>query len=135
MLSNRHTHTQTTVTLAAHARRGLTKTKMFITFCIRKITPQVKAKEKFRKATKVHVYPNVSACLRELTEVVTSQLDTVIIEESSVIALSLSYNPWRLYRAKHLPLQNGIYGDAELYSAQTTYHSMKVLTFAKNKNI
>ena len=33
--------------------------------------------------------PNVIACLRELTEVVTPQLDAVIIEESSGIALSL----------------------------------------------
>ena len=33
--------------------------------------------------------PNVLACLRELTEVVTPQLDTVITEESSAIALSL----------------------------------------------
>ena len=41
----------------------------------------------------------------------TPQLDTVIIEVSSVKALSLRGNPWRLYWAKYLPSQNGTDGD------------------------
>ena len=65
----------------------------------------------------------------------TTQLDTVIIEESLVKVLSLRGNPWRLYRAKHLPSRNGTYGDTGFYSAQTTYLSMKVLTFTKNETI
>ena len=60
----------------------------------------------------------------------TPQLDTAIVEESSVKALT-----WEVihgkYRAKYLPLQKGIYGDTEFYSAQTIYLSMKVLIFAK----
>ena len=51
----------------------------------------------------------------------TPQLDTVIIEESSVKALSLRGNPWRLYHAKHLPPRNGTHGDTGFYSDQTTY--------------
>ena len=51
----------------------------------------------------------------------TPHLDTVIIEVSSVKALSLRGNPWRLYKAKHLPSQNGTYGDTRFYSGQTSY--------------
>ena len=38
-----------------------------------------------------------------------------------------------VYRAKHLPSQNGTYGDTGFYSTQTTYLSMKVLTFAEDE--
>ena len=55
----------------------------------------------------------------------TPQLDTVIIKESSVKALSSRGNPWRLYRAKHLLSRNGASDDTEFYSAY--------LTFAKNE--
>ena len=34
--------------------------------------------------------------------------------------------------AKHFPSRNGTYGDTGLYSGQTSYLSMKVLTFAKD---
>ena len=37
--------------------------------------------------------------------------------------------------AKHFLSQNGTYGDRGLYSAQTGYLSMKVLTFAKDDKI
>ena len=40
-----------------------------------------------------------------------------------------------LYRAKHLPSQNGTYGDTGFYSGQSSYLDMKVLTFAKNENM
>ena len=60
-------------------------------------------------------------------------LDTVVIEVSSVKALSLCGNLWRLYWAKHLPSQNGIYGDTEFYSGQTSYLNMKALTFGKDE--
>ena len=36
-----------------------------------------------------------------------------------------------IYRAKHLPSQNGTYGDTGFYSGQSSYLDMKVLTFAK----
>ena len=65
----------------------------------------------------------------------TPQLDTVIIEVFSVKALRLRGNPWRLYRAKHLPSRNGTYGDTGFYSARTRYLKMKVLTFAKDENM
>ena len=57
----------------------------------------------------------------------TPQLDTAIMEVSSVKELSLRGNPLRLYRAKHLPLMNWTYGDTEFYSGQTSYLNMKVL--------
>ena len=49
--------------------------------------------------------------------------------------LRLKDNPRRIYRAKHLPLQNLTYGDTGFYSGQTSYLSMKVLTFAKSEKI
>ena len=64
----------------------------------------------------------------------TPQLDTVIVEVSSVKVLSLRGNPWRPYRAIHLPLQNGTYDDTGFYSDQTSYLSMKV-KFAKDEKI
>ena len=65
----------------------------------------------------------------------TPQLDTVVIEVSSVKVLRLRGNPRRIYRAKHLPLQNLTYGDTGFYSGQTSYLSMKVFTFVKNEKI
>ena len=90
------------------------------------------------KATKCMCMSNVLACLSKPERTywsLTPQLDTVIIEESSVKVLSLRGNPWRLYRAKHLPSQNGTYGDTGFYSGQSSYLDMKVLTFAKNENM
>ena len=49
--------------------------------------------------------------------------------------LSLRVDPWRLYKAELSPSWNGTYCDTGFYSAQTTYLSMKVLTFAKNEII
>ena len=63
------------------------------------------------------------------------QLDTVIIEESSVKGQSLRGNTLRLYRAKHLPLMNWPYGDTGLYIGKTSYLNMKVLIFAKDQNM
>ena len=40
----------------------------------------------------------------------TPQLDTVMIEVSSLKGLSLRGNTLKLYRAKHLPLMNWPYG-------------------------
>ena len=62
----------------------------------------------------------------------TQLLDTVIAE---VKAVSLKGNPWRLYTVKHLPLQNGTYGDTGFYSGQSSYFNMKVLTFANDENL
>jgi len=45
----------------------------------------------------------------------TPQLDTVIIEVSSVKGVSLRGNTLRLYRVKHLLLMNWPYGDTGLY--------------------
>ena len=60
----------------------------------------------------------------------TPQLDTAIVEESSVKALSLGGNPWKI-QGQIFAITKGIYGDTEFYSAQTIYLSMKVLIFAK----
>ena len=57
----------------------------------------------------------------------TPQVDTVVIEVSSVKALRLRGNLRRLYRAKHLPSQNWTYGYTGFYSGQTSYLSGKVL--------
>ena len=54
----------------------------------------------------------MSNVLAFFTWSLTPQLDTVIIE---VKGLSLSNNPLRLYRAKHLPLMNWTYGDTGFY--------------------
>ena len=48
--------------------------------------------------------PNILACYSKPERAywsLTPQLDTVIIEESSMKVLSLRSNPWRLYRTKH----------------------------------
>ena len=88
-----------------------------------------------RKATKVHMYGlAIFPSLRGLPEV-WPQLDTVIIEVSSVKGLSLRGNTLRLYRAQHLPLMNWTYGDTRIYSGQSSYLNMKILTFAKEKNM
>ena len=71
-----------------------------------------------RKATKVHVYVQCLSLFSKLERTsssLTPQLDTVIIEVSSVKGLSLRGNTLRLYRAKHLPLMNWPYGDTGLY--------------------
>ena len=84
------------------------------------------------KPQKCMCMPNVLACLSKPERTywsLKSQLDTVIIEDSSVKVLSLRGNPWRLYRAKQLPSWNRTYSDTGFYSAQTTYLSVKVLTF------
>ena len=65
----------------------------------------------------------------------TPQLDTFIIEVSSVTALSLRDDPTRLYRAKHLPSQNGTYDATEFYSARISSLNMKVVTVAKDENV
>ena len=111
----------------------------------RLITPQVERKKIIvnnewmnEKPPKWMCMSNVLVCLSKPERTylsLTPQLDTVIIEESSVKVLSLRGNPWRLYRAKHFPSWNGTYGDTGFYSAQTTHLRMKVLTFAKNENI
>ena len=48
------------------------------------------------------------------------QLNTVVIEVSCVQVLGRRGNPQKLYRAKHLPSQNGTYGDTGVYSIQTS---------------
>ena len=71
--------------------------------------------------------------LRGLTEVRHhSYVDTVIIEVSSVKALSLRGNLQRLYRAKSFAITKW-----DLYSGQTiaSYINMKVLTFAKDESM
>ena len=57
----------------------------------------------------------------------TLRLDTVIIEVSSVKALSLRGNPRRQYKVKHLQSKNGTYGgDTGFYSVQTSYLEIKI---------
>ena len=65
-----------------------------------------------RKATKVHVYVSKP---ERASGSLTPQLDTVIIEVSSVQGLSLRGNTLRLYRAKHLQLIKWTHGDTGLY--------------------
>ena len=80
------------------------------------------------KPPKCMCMPNVLACLSKPERTywsLTPQLGTVIIEESSFKVLSLRCNPWRLYKAKHLPSWNGTYSDTGFYSVQTTYLSMR----------
>ena len=81
----------------------------------------------------------------------TLQLDTVTIEESSVKALSLRVNPWRLYTGPNIriPSWKGTYGDTRFYSVHlawrylsevctlllacwTTAHSMALQCFDGN---
>ena len=59
-----------------------------------------------RKATKVHMYVQWISLFSKPERTswsLTPQLDTIIIQVSSVKGLSLRGNPLRLYRAKHLP--------------------------------
>ena len=51
----------------------------------------------------------------------TPQLEVVIIEVSTVQALTLRANPQRLHRAKHLQSTNWTYGNTGFYSDQTSY--------------
>ena len=62
----------------------------------------------------------------------TPQLDTAVIEVSLVKALRLRGNPRRLYRTKHLLSRNWTYGDTGFCSGETSYLSMKGVTFAKD---
>ena len=57
----------------------------------------------------------------------TPQLETVIIEVSTVQVLRLRATPQRLHRAIHLPSINCTYGCTGFYSGQTRYLNMKVL--------
>ena len=61
----------------------------------------------------------------------TPQLEAVIVEVSTVQALRLRANPWRLNGAIHLPSVNWTYRvtHSGFYSGQTNYLDMKVLTF------
>jgi len=71
-----------------------------------------------RKATKVHVYVQCFSLFSKPGRTswsLTPQLDTVIIEVSSVKGLSLRGSTFRLYRAKQLPLMNWPYGNTGLY--------------------
>ena len=66
----------------------------------------------------------------------TPQLDTVIIGVSSFNALRLRAHPRRwFHRTKHLPSTNWTFGDIGSYSGQTSYLSVKVLTFPKDENM
>ena len=61
------------------------------------------------------------------------QLDTVIIEVSTVQVLRSRANPLQLHGAIRLPTLNCTYGDTRFYSGQTSYLNIKVLTFAKDE--
>jgi len=85
----------------------------------RNYTPSGKKKKvMLKKATKVHVYVQCFSLFSKPERTswsLTPQLDTVIIEVSSVKELSLRDNPLRLYRVKHLLLINWTYGHTGLY--------------------
>ena len=74
------------------------------------------------KATKVHMYIQcLSFQAWEDLLKCENKARYSIIEVPSVKALSLRGNPRKLYRAKHLPSQNGTYSSTEFYSGQTSY--------------
>ena len=68
-----------------------------------------------RKPTKKHMYVHCFSLSFSKSESLTPQLDTVIIQVSSVKGLSLRNNTLKLYRAKHLSLMNWTYGDTGFY--------------------
>ena len=95
-------------------------------------TPSGKKNKKWmlRKATKVHVSVQCFSLFSKLERTswsLTSQLDTVIIEVSSVKGLSLRGNTLRLYSAKHLPLINWTYGDTLAKLAILTWRYLYLL--------
>ena len=90
------------------------------------------------KPPKCTCMPKVLAFLSQPEQTyqsLTPQLETVIIEVSTVQALRLRANPQLLHGAIHLPSRNGTYGDTGFYNAQTSYLNMEVVTFAKDENI
>ena len=62
----------------------------------------------------------------------TPQLETAVIEVSTVQVLRPKANPQRLHEAKHLPSINWIYSHTGFYSGQASCLNMKVLTCAKD---
>ena len=62
----------------------------------------------------------------------TPQLDTDIIQVSSVKELSLRGDPLGLYRTHGEIGPTVTHGDAEFYIGETSYLNMKVLIFAKD---
>ena len=74
-------------------------------------------------------FPSLRGLTVPKTTSLTSQLEIV----SMVKALRLRGNLRRLYRATHSPSQNKTYGGTGFYTGQTSYLSMKVLTFAQDE--
>ena len=56
-------------------------------------------------------HKSVHVCLRRIKTYLSliPQLNTVVIEVSYIKVLGLRGNPQKLYRARHLPPQNGTY--------------------------
>ena len=61
----------------------------------------------------------------------TIQLETVIIEVSTVQVLRLKTNPRRVHKANYLLPKNGTYGHTGFTNDQASYLNMKVLIFAR----
>ena len=88
------------------------------------------------KATKVLVhtqYFSVSFPAWGTYWSLTPQLETVIIEVSTVQVLRWKTNPLWLHRAIHLPSRYWTYGDTGFYGGQTSHPNIKALTFPKNE--
>ena len=89
------------------------------------------------KLPKCTCMPNVLVFLSQPERTywsLTPQLETVIIEISTVQVLRSRANPRRLYGAIHLPSRNWTYSDTGFYSGQTSCLNMKVFTFAKDED-
>ena len=65
----------------------------------------------------------------------TPQLETVMIEVSTVQVLRSIAYPRLLHKVVHLPSMNWTYGDTGFYSGKTSYLNMKILTFAKDEKL
>ena len=96
-----------------------------------------KRMNEWMKSHKVYVYvcPMFYSKPERTDWSLTPQLDTVIIGVSSFNALRLRAHPWWFHRTKHLPSKNWTFGDIGSYSGQTSYLSVKVLTFPKDENM
>lgn len=110
----------------------------FLSTCVavRLITPQLYIIK--WKATKVHVHTHHYSILFQHESAYWSlkpQLETVIIEVSTVQTLRLRANLRRLHRVKQLRSAYLTYGDTGFNSCQTSYLSIKVLTFAIDEDM
>ena len=82
--------------------------------------------------------PTISAFLSQANRAYSTlarQLEAVIIEVSTLQALRLKTNPWRVHEVKYLPPTKVTYSHTGFHNGQASYFNMKVLVFAEPGHI